>query len=77
MPDVARVGLFPPGNLLDRPGISFRQLIEPVMPLGNQGNQILIGRCGFALRCADNQLCLDTAAGIVRLNRLEPARGSP
>ncbi len=61
-PDVARVDPIAPGNLLDGPDFSSRQLIEPAPRLGDQGDQVLIGRRGFALRRADNQLCLDTAA---------------
>ena len=61
-PDVARVDPIVPGNLLDGPDFSSRQLIEPATRLGDQGDQVPIGRRGFALRRADNQLCLDTAA---------------
>ncbi len=61
-PDVARVDPIAPGNLLNGPDFSSRQLIEPVPRLGDQGDQVLVGRRDFALRRADNQLCLDTAA---------------
>jgi hypothetical protein len=61
-PDVARVDPIAPGDDLDGPDFSSRQLIEPATRLGDQGDQVLIGRRAFALRRADNERCLDTAA---------------
>ncbi len=56
-------------NLPHRPEFSCRQLVEPAMGLGEQGDQALIGRRDFSLRRRQDKLRLDTTAleGIVTL----------
>ncbi len=60
-PDVARIDSLALSDLQDGHDFPSSQLVEPTMRLGEQGDQVLIGRCGFALRSAYNQLCLDAA----------------
>ena len=60
--DVARIDSLALSYFENGPDFPSSQLVEPSMRLGEQGDQVLIGRRGFALRRADNQLCLDTAA---------------